>query len=190
MLALLHQVAQETLATAFNEDPADDVRSTQPLLSLLATLEAGAREAPITLRLAGDSMDRLVAARAQRLSAIAAELPPVQTITQRVISAVLLLGFVLVDLGSPTLEAVLFSTISACFFLIAAFLDDLANPFGGSWSVGPAQEELQILADSIDRALVAACMRDGEADPGETTEEQDSEARIDEDDADLDLTFS
>ena len=135
-------------------------------------------------------MDRLVAARAQRLSAIAAELPPVQTITQRVISAVLLLGFVLVDLGSPTLEAVLFSTISACFFLIAAFLDDLANPFGGSWSVGPAQEELQILADSIDRALVAACMRDGEVDPGETTEEQDSEARIDDDDADLDLTLS
>ena len=65
-----------------------------------------------------------------------------QTITQRVISAVLLLGFVLVDLGSPTLEAVLFSTISGCFFLIASFLDDLANPFGGSWSCDPAKEEL------------------------------------------------
>ena len=34
---------------------------------------------------------------------MAAELPPVQTLTQRVVASVLQLGFVLVDLGSPTL---------------------------------------------------------------------------------------
>ena len=112
-------------------------------------------ENPKTVGLCGDAVDRLIGARARRLSAIAAELPPVQTITQRVISAVLLLGFVLVDLGSPTLEAVLFSTISGCFFLIGSFLDDLANPFGGSWSVQPARDELQLLSDAIDKELAA-----------------------------------
>ena len=73
------------------------------------------------------------------------------------------LGFVLVDLGSPILEGILFATISACFFLIGSFLDDLANPFGGSWSVGPAREELNQVAESLDSALVRACMKEGES---------------------------
>jgi len=55
---------------------------------------------------------------------------------------------------------VLFSTISGCFFLIASFLDDLANPFGGSWSCDPAKEELTRLAEAIDRDLVGACVEE------------------------------
>ena len=161
MLAILHRVSSDTLQTAFDEILYNEERSTRPLLALLGTLEVAANgENPKTVALCGDAVDRLIGARARRLSAIAAELPPVQTITQRVISAVLLLGFVLVDLGSPTLEAVLFSTISGCFFLIASFLDDLANPFGGSWSCDPAKEELTRLAEAIDRDLVGACVEE------------------------------
>ena len=161
MLAILHRVSSDTLQTAFDEILYNEERSTRPLLALLGTLEVAANgENPKTVGLCGDAVDRLIGARARRLSAIAAELPPVQTITQRVISAVLLLGFVLVDLGSPTLEAVLFSTISGCFFLIASFLDDLANPFGGSWSCDPAKEELTRLAEAIDRDLVGACVKE------------------------------
>ena len=126
LLAVLHERSQALLATAFNDDLDDDVRSTRALLALLRTLEEGAGQgAPASVRLVGDAIDRLVGARAQRLSATSAELPPVQRITQRVISAVLLLGFVLVDLGSPTLEAVLFSTVSGCFYLIGSFLDEI-----------------------------------------------------------------
>ena len=46
------------------------------------------------------------------------------------------------------------------FDLIASFLDDLANPFGGSWSCDPAKEELTRLAEAIDRDLVGACVKE------------------------------
>ena len=94
MLAILHKVSGTTLATAFNEQLSDDAdasdQQTLSLLQMLGTLEAGAQAvAPTSVRLAGDAMDRLLAARAQRRSAVAAELPPVQTLTQRVVAAVL-----------------------------------------------------------------------------------------------------
>jgi hypothetical protein len=59
----------------------------------------------------------------------------VQQLTERAIAGVLLLSFVLVDLGSPTLEAALFAVVCGSFYLINSFLDDLSDPFGGSWSV-------------------------------------------------------
>ena len=168
MLAILDDVARDTLSTAFSARLSDEpvCVSDASLIGLLGTLESGAqRTAPSTVRLAADAIDRLIAARALRRSAVAGELPPVQTVTQRVVAAVLQLGFVLVDLGSPTLEAILFATISGCFFLIGSFLDDLANPFGGSWSVGPARDDLEKVAQAIDGALVAgAGLDDGRRD--------------------------
>ena len=72
-----------------------------------------------------------------------------QTLTARLISSVLLLGFVLVDLGAPKLEAVLFGILAAAFFLISSFLTDLADPYGGSWSVEAARAEVRALYGSL-----------------------------------------
>ena len=116
------------------------------LVQLLDALEHAGRAGSATLRLATDAVARIAAAHARRFSSVSASLPPVQSLAQRVIAFVLLLGFVLVDLGAPRLEALLFGTITGCFFLINSFLSDLADPFGGSWSVGPAKEEVQRLA--------------------------------------------
>ena len=49
-------------------------------------------------------------------------------------------------MGAPRLEALLFGTIAGTFHLINSFLSDLADPFGGSWSVGPARDEVYNLA--------------------------------------------
>ena len=72
-----------------------------------------------------------------------------QIFAQRIISVLVLLGFLLVDLGAPKLEALLFSVVSACFVLVNSFLDDLSDPFGGSWNVEPARQELTNYVDRI-----------------------------------------
>ena len=94
-------------------------------------------------------MSTISQVRSQRISAIAAELPPIQTVTQRVITAVVLLGFVLVDLGAPKLEALLFSVTTASFVLINIFLEDLSDPFGCSWNVDAARAELEELVTQL-----------------------------------------
>ena len=73
------------------------------------------------------------------------------------VSWVLLGGFLLVDLGAPRFEAVLFATLACCFSLISSFVDDLADPFGGSWTVDAAKSEVEHLI-----AAIAALRRDAE----------------------------
>ena len=74
----------------------------------------------------------------------------IQSFALRIIAVVLLLGFLLVDLGSPRLEALLFSVVSGVFVLINYFLSDLSDPFGGSWNVEPAREELSTLLTRLE----------------------------------------
>ena len=87
---------------------------------------------------------------------VGSELPPIQILAFSVISWVLLGGFLLVDLGAPKFEAVLFSTLASCFSLISSFVDDLADPFGGSWTVDSAKGEVATLISAI-KAKRAAC---------------------------------
>lgn len=166
LLGVLSEHVAAVRGDAFDASTRDDERSTMPLVRLLGELEgkgadaasAGAGAAPEgagcaeTVRLARVAVGRVGAARATRISATRSELPPVQTLTQRVIAFVLLLGFVLVDLGAPRLEALLFAVLAGSFFLISSFLEDLADPFGGSWSVGAAVEEVEQLQRAIEAA--------------------------------------
>jgi hypothetical protein len=83
-----------------------------------------------------NAIQAATSARALRISHVNSELPAVQRITIRLLSYVILLGFVLVDLKAPVLEALLFSVIAGCFTTIHGFLMDLSDPFTGHWSVG------------------------------------------------------
>ena len=157
-LGVLQAHATELLATGFDGSVKNDERSMTPLVALVDALEratpggnvaAAGPSSSALLRLASDSVGRVASARSRRVSAVTAKLPPVQTLTQRLIAFVLLLGFVLVDLGAPKLEALLFGTITGCFYLINSFLSDLAEPFGGSWSVDPARDEVESLARAL-----------------------------------------
>ena len=91
---------------------------------------------------------------AWRISAIAADLPAIQSVTQRAITAVVLFGFVLVDLGAPKLEATLFAIVCGSFYLINSFLEDLSDPYGGSWRVAEnSRRDLEWLIADITRRL-------------------------------------
>jgi len=148
--AILHAQATQLLQSGLSIDVRLQSRSSLELLQLIETLEHGTGSgSAAVLRTASRAVSTISQVRSQRISAIAAELPPIQTVTQRVITAVVLLGFVLVDLGAPKLEALLFSVTTACFVLINIFLEDLSDPFGGSWNVDAARAELEELVTQL-----------------------------------------
>lgn len=139
----------------------EEDRTAEPLVMLLSRLETAESESrrrvpsshpTALLGIAAHSVSRVALARSRRFAAISAELPRVQTLTARLIASVLLFGFVLVDLGAPKLEALLFGILAAAFFLISSFLSDLADPFGGSWSVEDARGEVRALHASLAHA--------------------------------------
>lgn len=154
---VLHRYGAQLQAAGFTAETELLDPTAVDLLRLVDTLDqtearAGLVDSSALCRVAGDNMVRITEARAKRVSAIAGALPSIQGITQRVISVVILLGFVLVDLGAPKLEALLFAVICGCFFLINSFLDDLADPFSGTWSINSsAKEDLERLMKDLEQ---------------------------------------
>ena len=154
LVSVLHAQASALLERGLSTDARMLSRSSKGCLMLLEALESGTEGADggrEVCRLARGAVQTISAARSKRISAIAAELPVVQTVAQRVITAVVLLGFVLVDLGAPRLEALLFAVTTGSFVLINVFLNDLSDPFGGSWNVDAARTELEELVAALER---------------------------------------
>ena len=151
LLGVLRTHSASLLRLGFSDDTKLLSRSSLELHRLLETIEVTtAGRSAQNLLLAGNAVGALSAARARRISAVAARLPLIQSFALRIIAVVLLLGFLLVDLGSPRLEALLFSVVSGVFVLINYFLSDLSDPFGGSWNVEPAREELSTLLTRLE----------------------------------------
>ena len=151
LLGVLRTHSEGLLRLGFSDDTKLLSRSSLELHRLLETIEVTtAGRSAQNLLLAGNAVGALSAARARRISAVAARLPLIQSFALRIIAVVLLLGFLLVDLGSPRLEALLFSVVSGVFVLINYFLSDLSDPFGGSWNVEPAREELSTLLTRLE----------------------------------------
>jgi len=132
--------------------------SDRALLALVDELDARCADADgratALCHAAAETVVGLRNARATRVSAVAAALPPVQKLAERAIASVVLLSFVLVDLGAPKLEAALFAIVCGSFFLINSFIEDLSNPFGGSWRVAlDARRDLEWLVADITRRI-------------------------------------
>ena len=159
LVEVLHSQAKALLARGLSAEVRLQSRSSLEMLTLLDALEEGCKTSRDTggttsasedvRRLCVEAVHGASTARSTRISAIAAELPLIQSVAQRVITVVVLLGFVLVDLGAPKLEALLFSVTTGCFVLINVFLADLSDPFGGSWNVEPAEAELEELVGTL-----------------------------------------
>ena len=133
----------------FEADVKISSRGSLGLLRLLDSLEQTATPSLAVRNTMAANIVALTACRSRRLSAIAADLPDVQKWAERVIAVTLILGFLLVDLGAPKLEALLFSAVVGVFSLIASFLEDLSDPFGGAWNVGDARAELEALVEKL-----------------------------------------
>lgn len=149
-LAVLQRHGERLLATGFSAEAAhDDQEDLRSLLSVVEALDAAAPGDAGMARVAASAYERAAAARVDRRSALCSELPPIQIQAFSVISYVLLAGWLLVDLGAPTFEAVLFAVLAACFSLIAAFVEDLGDPYSGAWTVDSARAEVAALVAAV-----------------------------------------
>ncbi len=52
-------------------------------------------------------------------------------------------------MGSPQFEAILFAVLACSFYLLESFVDDLEDPFGGSWTVDAALDACDELVDAL-----------------------------------------
>jgi len=91
-------------------------------------------------------------ARATRVSQINADLPNAQWLTLNLLGGLLLSSFLLLELHAPKLEALLFGALCATSTMFVYVIQDLADPFHGCWSVGPAEEAVADLHTQIDAA--------------------------------------
>jgi len=153
--AILHEEATKLLQYGLTTQPANlQTRCRGRMLRLVDTVDCAMLESnggqSAVMGIASGALTSITQARSKRIAAIAGELPVIKTVAQRVVRAFVLLGFVLVDLGAPKLEALLFAVIAASFTLINILIDDLGDPFGGSWNVDPARDDLETLVEFLD----------------------------------------
>ena len=92
---------------------------------------------------------RVAAARVARAASLATTLPRIFDLSFKAISTIVLASFLLVDLGSPQFEAILIAVLACSFYLLESFVDDLEDPFGGSWTVDAAHDACDELVDAL-----------------------------------------
>lgn len=141
----------ETLRDAVDKEADDgaDQESLAKFLCAVNDVDHAAGGGAICTR-ASNAYGATVSARSARRSALASTVPPIQLYSYVVISRILLAVFLLVqDSDSFRFDAVLFAILVAAFQLIESFVDDLADPFGGAWSVASARGEVDELVGSL-----------------------------------------
>ena len=79
---------------------------------------------------------------AKRVSNINADLPALQWHTLGALATLLIASFLVLDLGHAKMEAAVFACVLASSNLFYLVLNDLSNPFHGSWSVSPASDAI------------------------------------------------
>ena len=152
--------AQDLIDSAFNEETSTTLEKSNPgnCLADLFRLLDEAKQTQGVLLVASSAVQMASHARAQRVSAVNSDLPRVQKLTERLLQTVILIGFVLVDLGSRKLEALLFSVICGCFFVISTFLSDLSDPYSGEWKIGDVlYRDLLVLVANIEHRCRIEC---------------------------------
>ncbi|KAL3909200.1 MAG: hypothetical protein SGARI_002717 [Bacillariaceae sp.] len=141
MLALLKTYTQTFLRTAFSTKSSYKLRQDVPqklveMASIYDSTSSPSSFPSSHCLVAANAIQAATSARALRIAHVNSDLPVVQKITERLLSYVILGGYVLVDLKAPILEALLFSVLAGCFTTIHGFLMDLSDPFSGQWTVG------------------------------------------------------
>ena len=142
--------ALELRETGFRPSEDDGQRALGALVPVVAELEAAAAvEAPELGKYFSGAYGRVAAARVARAASLATTLPRIFDLSFKAISTIVLASFLLVDLGSPQFEAILFAVLACSFYLLESFVDDLEDPFGGSWTVDAALDACDELVDAL-----------------------------------------
>jgi hypothetical protein len=91
----------------------------------------------VTLDAVHDELRSATRSRSERLTISARHIPRVHWFQIELLSALIMVGFLLLDLRAPRLEALLFGMTASAISVLYLSLFDLDYPFGGLWRVEP-----------------------------------------------------
>ncbi len=91
----------------------------------------------ITLNAIHDELRTTTRARSERLSIAARHIPRIHWFQIELLSTLIMVGFLLLDLQAPLLEALLLGLTVSAIMVLYLSLFDLDYPFGGLWRVEP-----------------------------------------------------
>jgi len=91
----------------------------------------------ITLNAIHDELRTTTRARSERLSIAARHIPRIHWFQIEILSTLIMVGFLLLDMSAPLLEALLLGLTTGAIMVLYLSLFDLDYPFGGLWRVEP-----------------------------------------------------
>lgn len=108
-----------------------------PLLNLVSADGTDDAVDRITLAAVHDELRRTTRARSERLSIAARHIPRIHWFQIELLSTLIMVGFLLLDLHAPPLEALLLGLTTGAIMVLYLSLFDLDYPFDGLWRVEP-----------------------------------------------------
>jgi hypothetical protein len=118
-------------------DAAPTLYQIVPVLNEVSTDGTADAVDRITLNAIHDELRTATRARSERLSIAARHIPRIHWFQIELLSTLIMVGFLLLDLGAPLLEALLLGLTTSAIMVLYLSLFDLDYPFGGLWRVEP-----------------------------------------------------
>ena len=131
-------------------DPAATLYQIVPLLNRASVDGISDAVDRVTLNAIHDELRAATRARSQRLAVARRHIPRIHWFQIELLSTLILVGYMLLDLNAPVLEATLFSLTGGAIFVLYMSLFDIDYPFDGLWQVSPdtlraVREELVVV---------------------------------------------
>jgi len=108
-----------------------------PVLNEMSTDGVSDEVDRVTLHANHDELRTAARARSERLSIAARYIPRIHWFQIELLSTLIMVGFLLLDMGAPLLEALLLGLTTGAIMVLYLSLFDLDYPFGGLWRVEP-----------------------------------------------------
>jgi hypothetical protein len=108
-----------------------------PVLNEMSTDGISDKVDRITLNAIHDELRTTTRARSERLSIAARHIPRIHWFQIELLSTLIMVGFLLLDMSAPLLEALLLGLTTSAIMVLYLSLFDLDYPFGGLWRVEP-----------------------------------------------------
>jgi hypothetical protein len=118
-------------------DAAPTLYQIVPVLNEVSTDGTADAVDRITLNAIHDELRTATRARSERLSIAARHIPRIHWFQIELLSTLIMVGFLLLDLHAPLLEALLLGLTTSAIMVLYLSLFDLDYPFGGLWRVEP-----------------------------------------------------
>lgn len=131
------QILDQEFPPRDTADPAPTLYRIVPVLNEVSTDGTSDAVDRITLNAIHDELRTTTRARSERVSIATRQIPRIHWFQIELLSSLIMVGFLLLDLSAPLLEALLLGLTTGAILVLYLSLFDLDYPFDGLWRVEP-----------------------------------------------------